>query len=171
MLLMLSALVRPAPALATADPPGVPSGGIVPMDPAMKLVMYESQKKQLWVGLLIELMLPSGGLFFAENYTTAALVLTGTVVGIGLTFWGFTRWAECRQNDDSLDGTASCGTAPIWIGVLMMLAARMGGIAGTVSSIGDYNLHLQKRLGLQAHLAPSPTSDGRGGTLGLRIVF
>jgi hypothetical protein len=170
--LMVAALARPAPALAgPSEAQAAPTGGTIAMDPAMKLVMYESQKKQIWLGLMIELILPSGGLFYAENYTTGALVLAGTVVGIGLSFWGFARWAECNQNDDSVDGTASCGTAPIWIGVLMMLAARIGGIAGTVSSVGDHNLRLQRRLGLQAHLAPAPTADGRGGTLGLRFAF
>jgi TM2 domain-containing membrane protein YozV len=114
-------------------------------------MMYEHQKKDVIISLVLEFVVPGLGSFYAGHPLGAAITWGLTLGGFVLAF----MWIA-DINDSFNDGTSSShdpNPALLFGAMGLILAGRVYGFYDAYTSTKDYNSQLATRLGLPPGLA------------------
>jgi len=166
----------PAPPPPYAPPPGAPPpppaqqwyppppgyaypppyyGGPYNLNP-QSLFIYENQKKNPAIALVLEFVIPGVGSIYADHAAGAAITWGLAIGGFAVIIWGVKRasdqQAQCEAANQAQGVYSPCSShvdvAPILLGVLAILGGRIYGFVDAYTSAGDYNRALAQRLGL-----------------------
>ena len=139
----------PAPYAPLTPYPAYPGYGA----PApQNLFLYDTQKKNELVALVIEFFVPGVGSLYADHVAGALFTWAALVGGISLIIW----WAGQRLQrertyvqDPTFDPNS--GSQDVWavyLGLGLLLGGRIYGLVDSYSSTKEYNRRLRARLGL-----------------------
>ena len=144
----------PPPHAPPAAPYGAPSpyGGGWGSGPhgfnQQSMFIYENEKKNPGIALLINFLLPGAGSIYADH-AMGALITWGLIFGgVALAVWGI--------NQDRQSGTGTLNPAPLVGGYLMALTGVVYSYVDAYSSSKAYNRALARRLGLPDGFALGP---------------
>ena len=137
---------KPAPAPGAAAYPPYRGGYAYPGSYGISpqtMLMYENEKRNPLVSLVIEWFVPGVGSIYADH-------ISGAITTWGLMVGGVVAivWAVDNAHVQQQSGSTHIDTTPLVIGICAVLAGRIYGLADAYSSTGDYNRALARRLGL-----------------------
>jgi len=105
--------------------------------------MYEEYSKSVAGALVIELFLPSGGLFYTGRYGEAGLYWAATVTGVLLVVGGLPG-----PMDEGPSGVDRLGPG-FWTGIGLIAFVRLGAMAYAPMAAHQHNEVLAYQLGLR----------------------
>jgi len=164
----------PNPDPYTAPPPSYgappPGYGTVTMPPQNAFLMYDAQRRNAGLAILIELFVPGLGSLYGDH-GVGALITWGLMIGgIALVIVGATNSVDSidRQGHDNTGAGTEIG-----IGIAMFLGGRVYGLVDSYLSTEEYNRKLRQKLGLPAGLSLGVGRIGSGpmAALGPRLSF
>jgi hypothetical protein len=141
----------PAPYAPLTPYPAYPAYG-TPAPP--NLFLYDSQKKNEMVALVIEFFIPGVGSIYADHVAGALITWAALVGGISLIVWWAGRRLERDRAyvlDPPLNSDPNSGSQDVWavyLGLGLIVGGRIYGLVDSYSSTKDYNRRLRARLGL-----------------------
>jgi hypothetical protein len=148
----------PPPWLAPAGPPpyyGYPYGAPIyePYpQPFSARAQYEQLKRSEGICLLIELLLPGGGSLYADHVAGSLVTWAGTITGFVFLLHGLNENIDATEDGffgNSETAPGHPGDRSIEVGLVVLLAARVFGLADTWYAAKRYNHALAARLGLR----------------------
>jgi hypothetical protein len=158
------AAAQPAPA---ADPwnAGTLPPGLAPpaLDPSA-VAAYYLRKKEMFIGMGLQYLLPGMGQLYAEHAAGALVTWGCMAAGVGLVVWDIPRVAEGQRHA----GYALAG------GIVSIAAGTIYGFVDVYHSVRRFNRELHQRYRLPASLSldlggvPTPAGDV---ALGPRLAF
>ena len=118
--------------------------------------MYNNDKKNEGIALLLEFFIPGVGSLYADHVNGALLTWGCVVGGFVLVLWGISH--EINHVDDPYrtNDNDDVGGAAILGGIVLVIGGRIYGLYDSYASTRDYNLELRRRLGLEASFAIAP---------------
>ena len=148
---------RAAPAPVQPLPYGEPSPSPYMGQPygfnQRSVFMYENDKKNPGVALLINFLFMGAGSIYADH-AAGALIAWGVMIGgVALVIWAVNPDRSERETEYGVTG-----------GLMMMAGAVIYSYVDAYQSAKEYNRNLARRLGLPIDLALSATSIRNGET-------
>jgi hypothetical protein len=128
--------------------------------------MYENEKKNAGIALLINFLLPGLGSIYADHAMGALLTWGLIFGGVAVAVWGINQGAQ--------NGSGTINPAPILVGYLMAISGVVYSYIDAYASTKAYNRALAQRLGLPAgfSLGPAPLLvDGQSTAWGPALSF
>jgi hypothetical protein len=133
-------------------------------------VAYDAQKKDPFVALLLEILVPGVGSIYAGHALGAVVTWAFLIAGVVLFAIGLDK-----VSDHGFLGRSNSGGTEILLGLLVMAGGRVYGFVDSWTSARDHNRKLRERLGLPAFVSlgvvPLRTSAGLAAGPGLRFTF
>lgn len=140
-----------------APPPSygsVPPGygyGPMPMSPVQSLMMYEAQRKNAGLAILLEFVLPGLGSLYGDHAVGALVTWALMIAGIALVVYGATQWVDSYDSMTSGQQQKrdnSAGTFGLTAGIVLLLGGRIYGFVDSYMSTEEYNRKLKAKYGL-----------------------
>ena len=124
-----------------------PYGNASPYGPPPVTFIYETQKKNELLALVIEFFVPGVGSLYADHVAGAILTWATFVGGVAIFFWWFDQNLANRNNSTVSDN----GPQDVWaiyLGFGLILGGRIYGLVDSYTSARDFNRRLRARLGM-----------------------
>jgi hypothetical protein len=149
-----------------------PYGNGYPYGPPPANFVYETQKKNEMLALVIEFFVPGVGSIYADHVGGALITWAATVGGVAVFFWWIGQNFDNRNNGGSLDN-GSRDTWAIYLALGLIFGGRIYGLVDSYTSARDFNRRLRARLGMPewAALGVVPIRTDRSVSWGPSLGF
>jgi hypothetical protein len=148
-----------APAPPPSAYPGGP-GAVTPLVPypgyygngvPQTMFLYEAQKKNELLALVIEIFIPGVGSIYADHVAGALLTWATFVGGVVLIFWWLGQNVNTNDPYAASSSVNDNGRRDVWAiyaAVGLIVGGRIYGLVDSYTSAKEYNRALRARLGL-----------------------
>jgi len=135
----------------TAPPPsyGSPPPGYGPgyPSPAQSFMMYESQRKNIGLALVLEFFVPGLGSLYGDHAVGSLITWALMIAGISMLVYGISQLVKDTDRIGE-SRNSSAGTFGLTAGLALILGGRIYGFVDSYMSTDEYNKKLRQRMGL-----------------------
>ena len=138
----------------TAPPPGYgsapPAYAPPAISPAQSFMMYESQRKNAGLAIVLEVFVPGLGSLYGDHAVGSLVTWAMMLAGIGLIIYGVSQWVDAHDSPSMSGSTPANDTwnFGLYAGVGLLLGGRIYGLVDSYLSTEEYNKKLRARYGL-----------------------
>jgi hypothetical protein len=169
---------QPAPPDPYNAPPPTygtpPPGYLPPVHPTPStFMMYEAQRKNGGLAILLELFVPGLGSLYGDHAVGTLITWALMLAGTGMLIYGATQWVERDSGRLGESRSNNAGVFGLTTGIVLVLGGRVYGFIDSYMATEEYNRKLKVRMGLPVavNFGLGPIGSGQAVSFGPRMSF